>query len=58
MDRNDSYNNIISYGIFLIVSDIEKTPIFMPGNDVMEIVGIKYDIYLVIYVVFVWSLEQ
>ena len=28
----------------------------MPGNDVMEIVGIKYSIYLVIYVVFVFGL--
>jgi len=48
---------LFSYGIFLIIADIEKDPLFfMPGNDVMEIVGIKYSIYLVIYVVFVFGL--
>lgn len=44
---------VFAYAIFEIVCDIEGDPLyFMPGNDVQEILGLPYPLYLVIYAVF------
>ena len=49
-----SYAIILSYSVILIALDIESDPMyFMPGNGVIDVVGLPYPLYLLVYVVFI-----
>ena len=49
------FASILVYALFeIFVLEIESDPMyFMPGNDIVEVLGVPYPVFLVLYILFV-----
>ena len=49
------FAGILVYALFeIFVLEIESDPMyFMPGNDIVEVLGVPYPVFLVLYILFV-----